>query len=103
MCKLKAYLMHAEKSMKYGNKMVAVSSEKYELYISKQSVRTIQEHTAMLRVCLFDLIIYVPSTIFQLNRDGSPTNSQAICNYTQLIHILAISSCHIHNIQVTKV
>ena len=21
--------------------------------------------------CLFDLIIYVPSTIFQLNRDGS--------------------------------
>ena len=22
-------------------------------------------------VCLFDLIIYVPSTIFQLNRDGS--------------------------------
>ena len=23
------------------------------------------------RVCLFDLILYVPSTIFQLNRDGS--------------------------------
>ena len=22
-------------------------------------------------VCLFDLILYVPSTIFQLNRDGS--------------------------------
>ena len=24
-----------------------------------------------LGVCLFDLILYVPSTIFQLNRDGS--------------------------------
>ena len=23
-------------------------------------------------VCLFDLILYVPSTIFQLNRDGLP-------------------------------
>ena len=23
-------------------------------------------------VCLFDLILYVPSTIFQLNRDGPP-------------------------------
>ena len=23
-------------------------------------------------VCLFDLILYIPSTIFQLNRDGSP-------------------------------
>ena len=22
-------------------------------------------------VCLFDLILYVPSTVFQLNRDGS--------------------------------
>ena len=22
-------------------------------------------------ICLFDLILYVPSTIFQLNRDGS--------------------------------
>ena len=22
-------------------------------------------------VCLFDLILYIPSTIFQLNRDGS--------------------------------
>ena len=25
----------------------------------------------VLFVCLFDLILYVPSTIFQLNRDGS--------------------------------
>ena len=24
-------------------------------------------------VCLFDLILYIPSTIFQLNRDGSST------------------------------
>ena len=24
-----------------------------------------------LEICLFDLILYVPSTIFQLNRDGS--------------------------------
>ena len=26
---------------------------------------------AEFNVCLFDLILYVPSTIFQLNRDGS--------------------------------
>ena len=26
---------------------------------------------ARVSVCLFDLILYVPSTIFQLNRDGS--------------------------------
>ena len=26
---------------------------------------------AFVEVCLFDLILYVPSTIFQLNRDGS--------------------------------
>ena len=34
-------------------------------------------------VCLFDLILYVPSTIFQLNRDGSswvePVLSQDKC------------------------
>ena len=28
---------------------------------------TVEEHG----ICLFDLILYVPSTIFQLNRDGS--------------------------------
>ena len=27
--------------------------------------------SAMTVNCLFDLILYVPSTIFQLNRDGS--------------------------------
>ena len=26
---------------------------------------------APLNICLFDLVFYVPSTIFQLNRDGS--------------------------------
>ena len=36
----------------------------------------IQEKTiivlmTLLFVCLFDLILYVPSTIFQVNRDGS--------------------------------
>ena len=25
------------------------------------------------KFCLFDLILYIPSTIFQLNRDGSST------------------------------
>ena len=36
-------------------------------------------------VCLFDLILYVPSTIFQLNRDGSswvePVLSKDNCDY----------------------
>ena len=27
--------------------------------------------TQVMVVCLFDLIVYVPSTIFQLNKDGS--------------------------------
>ena len=27
-------------------------------------------------VCLFDLVLYVPSTIFQLNRDGLPGFNQ---------------------------
>ena len=29
-------------------------------------------------VCLFDLILYVPSTIFQLNRDGSSWVEQVL-------------------------
>ena len=28
-------------------------------------------YSAVSFVCLFDLILYIPSTIFQLNRDGS--------------------------------
>ena len=40
-----------------------------------------------LQVCLFDLILYVPSTIFQLNRDGSswvePVLSKDKCGLAQ--------------------
>ena len=32
-------------------------------------VHNLQSHTY--RICLFDLILYVPSTIFQICRDGS--------------------------------
>ena len=35
--------------------------------ISELTVNTI----FCLFICLFDLILYIPSTIFQLNRDGS--------------------------------
>ena len=31
----------------------------------------VDENTHTFGFCMFDLIIYVPSTIFQLNRDGS--------------------------------
>ena len=31
----------------------------------------IENHFVFCSVCVFDLILYVPSTIFQLNRDGS--------------------------------
>ena len=31
----------------------------------------VDENTHTFGFCLFDLILYVPSTIFQLNRDGS--------------------------------
>ena len=30
-------------------------------------------------VCLYDLILCVPSTIFQLNRDGSPLVEPVLC------------------------
>ena len=30
-----------------------------------------KENINLFLFCLFDLILYVPSTIFQLNRDGS--------------------------------
>ena len=36
-----------------------------------KSIRIQRAITMLLLVCLFDLILYVPSTIFQLNRDGS--------------------------------
>ena len=35
------------------------------------TVGTVSLLVQLLFVCLFDLILYVPSTIFQLNRDGS--------------------------------
>ena len=34
-------------------------------------IETSQQISSCLFVCLFDLILYVPSTIFQLNRDVS--------------------------------
>ena len=40
------------------NRFLPINNEKYFRSLDKC-------------VCLFDLILYVPSTIFQLNRDGS--------------------------------
>ena len=36
-----------------------------------ERLASILKFGTLLFVCLFDLILYVPSTIFQLNRDGS--------------------------------
>ena len=41
-----------------------------EKYVAAFSTNT-KLLTRQLCFCLFDLILYVPSTIFQLNRDGS--------------------------------
>ena len=45
-----------------SNKVLAESSEKYELYICKQAVATIQEHTAMLRVISSQAIFNILSS-----------------------------------------
>ena len=37
----------------------------------RMSISTLDRFLMVMFVCLFDLILYVPSTIFQLNRDGS--------------------------------
>ena len=40
-------------------------------YISRINFDSVITHKAEFLIILFDLILYVPSTIFQLNRDGS--------------------------------
>ena len=51
------------------------SSGSGQLGSSRSEIKVIllqlQSDIVCLFVCLFDLILYVPSTIFQLNRDGS--------------------------------
>ena len=42
-----------------------------KLNSAKFSMSYRQVHFVEVFVCLFDLILYVPSTIFQLNKDGS--------------------------------
>ena len=47
---------------------------------------------------LFDLILYVPSTIFQLNRDGSswvePVLTKDSSSYQRYLHLaVALSNC----------
>ena len=44
------------------------SSDTQTILISETNVEIIVRKC----FCLFDLFLYVPSTIFQLNRDGSP-------------------------------
>ena len=50
---------------------------------SKEAIRLGSKMFTIQLVCLFDLILYVPSTIFQFNRDGSsrvkPVLSQDKC------------------------
>ena len=41
---------------------------------TKEKVKIIVYHF----ICLFDLILYIPSTIFQLNRDGSSWVEQVL-------------------------
>ena len=49
------------------------SSEVDQLLINTQPV-----HIVKVSICLFDLILYFPSTIFQLNRDGSSWVEQVL-------------------------
>ena len=71
--------LYIKDSNTYSNMMKRVESKKCRsLYVI--TLRQCQKSILMPQygilasscfVCLFDLIIYVPSTIFQLNRDGS--------------------------------
>ena len=57
-----------DKSMKkISSGIRAIALETY----SYTSLDLFSESNHACIVCLFDLILYVPSTIFQLNRDGS--------------------------------
>ena len=40
-------------------------------FLSSKSYLTSGYELFFYMICLFDLVLYVPSTIFQLNRDGS--------------------------------
>ena len=57
--------------------------KEYTALKSKENEDQIELRVSNLFVCLFDLILYVPSTIFQLYRDGSswvePVLSQDKC------------------------
>ena len=52
------------------SKTTAYNGEKYTPALKTGAVRLYGKE-AKDDVCLLDLILYVPSTIFQLNRDGS--------------------------------
>ena len=41
------------------------------IFVYNDSHLSLNQLYVLPNVCLFDLILYVPSTIFQLNRDGS--------------------------------
>ena len=41
------------------------------IFVYNDSHLSLNQQYVLPNVCLFDLILYVPSTIFQLNRDGS--------------------------------
>ena len=51
------------------------SGQSTPLKLANENIRLGEQLQSFLRlvlfVCLFDLILYIPSTIFRLNRDGS--------------------------------
>ena len=54
----------------------AVSIEQHKFFATAHNLKvTMSSH----RLILFDLILYVPSTIFQLNRDGSSWVEPVLC------------------------
>ena len=56
-------------------KSFLIQLEDWHTYVVIESINipqiTAPENMVLSRLILFDLILYVPSTIFQLNRDGS--------------------------------
>ena len=47
--------------------------------LKKVGLKTITLLNNIVFVCLFDLILYVPSTIFELNRDGVSRVELSLC------------------------
>ena len=73
LCKTSPYRQAKTRSCRGQTRFLLGQAKKYHIQLlpepNWQNITTIQYRPQ--DICSFDLILYVPSTIFQLNRDGS--------------------------------